>query len=72
MRISVGVACAQFVGIVIYHVWLHVSKILSAKKYMLSLKNKFNKGRAQAGEGNEQYYAYQLMPEDSDKVTVVS
>ena len=54
MCILVGVAFAQFVGIVVYHTWLHVSKVL-AKKFTLCLKQD---GRA--AEGNEQC-AYQLM-----------
>ena len=65
--ISVGVAFAQFVGIVLYHTWLHISNLVLINKYMLCLKRRFKIRLAQDGEGNEQY-AYQLIPEDSDKV----
>ena len=52
--ISVGVAFAQFVGIVIYHTWLRISKVLA--KRCVHLKRK----ESRAGEDDE-LKAYQLM-----------
>jgi hypothetical protein len=64
--ISVEVAFAQFVGIVVYHTWLRTSKILPIKyNVMPYLKKVITR---ETGP-DEEPYAYQLMPEDSDKVT---
>ena len=52
--ISVGVAFTQFVGIVIYHTWLRISKVLA--KRCVHLKRK----ESRAGEDDE-LKAYQLM-----------
>ena len=54
--ISIGVAFSQFIGIVIYHTWLHVSKMLSTRCRCWYLK--WQEGRA---AGDNELHAYQLM-----------
>ena len=49
----------------VYHTWLRVSKILAIKHDIMPyLKKIIERGRAQDDD-----YAYQLMPKDSDKVS---
>ena len=65
MCLSVGVVFVQFIAIVVYHTWLRVSKILAIKHDIMPyLKKIIERGRALDDD-----CAYQLMPEDSDKVS---
>ena len=50
--ISVGVAFAQFVGIVLFHMWQLISKMI-AKKYTLP---NWNTARAQKADDVAAYY----------------
>ena len=63
--LSVGVVFVQFIAIVVCHTWLRVSKILTIKHDIMPyLKKIIERGRALDDD-----CAYQLMPEDSDKVS---